>query len=199
MLLAAGFGAVGKMQTMDTIRNHCGDHINLFLCQFCIGVQKPGKTVHYKNQDGSDIFILGGLDVFTFDFFQNGIPQMLCKAVHRGYRNDTEVIGCLLERSKHFLHKGLRRIQQLLCAAHIVADELDCLPLHFGGERIQRFVVGIKGRFVDLGAFGNFFDRDLFDGLLPQQCNKRFLNGTSRFFDPDIHTIPPSMYFVKDA
>ena len=131
--------------------------------------------------------------------FQNRITQMLCKAVHRGCRNDTEVIGCLLERSKHLLHKGLRRIQQLLCAAHIVADELDRLPLHFGGEGIQRFIVGIKGRFVDLGPFGNFFDRDLFDRLLPQQGNKRFLNGTLRFFDPDIHTIPPSMYFVKDA
>ena len=59
MLLAACFGSVGKMQTTDTIRNHGGDHINLFLCQFCIGVQKAGKTVHYKNQDGSDIFILG--------------------------------------------------------------------------------------------------------------------------------------------
>lgn len=69
---------------------------------------------------------------------------MLRKAVHRGYRNHTEVIRCLLESSKHFLHKGLRFIQQLLCAAHIVADELDCLPLHFGGECIQRFIVGIK-------------------------------------------------------
>ena len=37
MLLAACFGSVGKMQTMDTIRNHCGDHINLFLRQFCSG------------------------------------------------------------------------------------------------------------------------------------------------------------------
>ena len=27
MLLAACFGSVGKMQTMDTIRNHGGDHI----------------------------------------------------------------------------------------------------------------------------------------------------------------------------
>ena len=59
MLLAACFGSVGKMQTMDTIRNHGGDHINLFLRQFCIGVQKPRKAVHYKNQDGTDIFILG--------------------------------------------------------------------------------------------------------------------------------------------
>ena len=57
--------------------------INLFLCQFCVGVQKPGKTVHYKNQDRTDIFILRRLDVITFDLFQNGIPQMLCKAVHR--------------------------------------------------------------------------------------------------------------------
>lgn len=48
MLLAACFGSVGKMQTMDTIRNHGGDHINLFLRQFCIGVQKPRKAVHYK-------------------------------------------------------------------------------------------------------------------------------------------------------
>ena len=83
MLLAACFGSVGKMQTMDTIRNHGGDHINLFLCQFCVGVQKPGKTVHYKNQDGSDIFILGWFHVCEFDLFQNGISQMLCKAVHR--------------------------------------------------------------------------------------------------------------------
>ena len=44
MLLAACFGSVGKMQTMDTIRNHGGDHINLFLRQFCIGVQKPRKA-----------------------------------------------------------------------------------------------------------------------------------------------------------
>ena len=171
----------------------------MFLCQFCVGVQKPGKTVHYKNQDRTDIFILRRLDVIAFDLFQNGIPQMLCKAVHRGCRNDTEVIGCLLERSKHLLHKGLRRIQQLLCAAHIVADELDRLPLHFGGEGIQRFIVGIKGRFVDLGPFGNFFDRDLFDRLLPQQGNKRFLNGTLRFFDPDIHRIPPSIDFINGA
>lgn len=78
MLLAACFGSVGKMQTMDTIRNHCGDHINLFLRQFCIGVQKPGKAVHYKYQDGTDIFILRRLHVCEFDLFQNGIPQMLC-------------------------------------------------------------------------------------------------------------------------
>ena len=61
MLLAACFGSAGKMQTMDTIRNHGGDHINLFLCQFCVGVQKPGKTVHYKKirvGDRTDIFIL---------------------------------------------------------------------------------------------------------------------------------------------
>lgn len=82
MLLAACFGSVGKMKTMDTIRNHGGDYINLFLCQFCVGVQKPGKTVHYKNQDRTDIFILRRLDVITFDLFQNGIPQMLRKAVH---------------------------------------------------------------------------------------------------------------------
>ena len=181
MLLAACFGSVGKMQTMDTICNHGGNYVDVLLRQFGVGVQKPGKTVHYKNQDGTDIFILGRLDIVTFDFFQNGIPQMLRKAVHRGYRNHTEVIRCLLESSKHFLHKGLRFIQQLLCAAHIVADELDCLPLHFGGECIQRFIVGIKGRFVDLGAFGNFLDRDLFNGLLPQQVDKRFLNGTLRF------------------
>lgn len=78
MLLAACFGSVGKMQTMDTIRNHGGDHINLFLRQFCIGAQKPGKAVHYKNQDGSDIFILGWFHVCEFDLFQNRIPQMLC-------------------------------------------------------------------------------------------------------------------------
>ena len=83
MLLAACFGSVGKMQTMDTIRNHGGNYVDVLLRQFCIGVQKPRKTVHYKNQDGSDIFILGWLDVITFDLFQNGIPQMLCKAVHR--------------------------------------------------------------------------------------------------------------------
>ena len=82
MLLAACFGSVGKMQTMDTIRNHGGDHINLFLRQFCIGVQKPRKAVHYKNQDGSDIFILGWFHVCEFDLFQNGISQMLCKPVH---------------------------------------------------------------------------------------------------------------------
>ena len=82
MLLAACLGSVGKMQTMDTIRNHGGDHINLFLRQFCIGVQKPRKAVHYKNQDGSDIFILGWFHVCEFDLFQNGISQMLCKAVH---------------------------------------------------------------------------------------------------------------------
>ena len=43
MLLAACFGSAGKMQTMDTIRNHGGDHINLFLCQFCVGVQKSER------------------------------------------------------------------------------------------------------------------------------------------------------------
>ena len=96
MLLAACFGSVGKMQTMDTICNHGGNYVDVLLRQFGVGVQKPGKTVHYKNQDGTDIFILGRLDIVTFDFFQNGIPQMLRKAVHRGYRNHTEVIRCLL-------------------------------------------------------------------------------------------------------
>ena len=133
MLLAACFGSVGKMQTVDTIRNHGGNYVDVLLRQFCIGVQKPRKTVHYKNQDGTDIFILGWFHVCEFDLFQNRIPQMLCKAVHRGCRNDTKVIRCLLERSKHLLHKGLRCIQQLLCAAHVVADELDRLPLYFGG------------------------------------------------------------------
>ena len=98
MLLAACFGSVGKMQTMDTICNHGGNYVDVLLRQFGVGVQKPGKTVHYKNQDGTDIFILGRLDIVTFDFFQNGIPQMLRKAVHRGYRNHTEVIRCLLEQ-----------------------------------------------------------------------------------------------------
>ena len=83
MLLAACFGSVGKMQTVDTIRNYGGDHINLFLRQFCIGVQKPRKAVHYKNQDRTDIFILGWFHVCEFDLFQNRITQMLCKAVHR--------------------------------------------------------------------------------------------------------------------
>ena len=78
MLLAACLGSVGKMQTMDTIRNHGGDHINWFLRQFCIGVQKPGKAVHYKDQDGTDIFILRRLHVCEFDLFQNRISQMLC-------------------------------------------------------------------------------------------------------------------------
>ena len=83
MLLAACFGSAGKMQTMDTIRNHGGNYVDVLLRQFCIGVQKPRKAVHYKNQDRTDIFILRRLDVITFDLFQNGIPQMLCKAVHR--------------------------------------------------------------------------------------------------------------------
>ena len=78
MLLAACLGSVGKMQTVDTIRNHGGNYVDVLLRQFCIGVQQPGKTVHYKNQDGTNIFILGRLDIVTFDFFQNGIPQMLC-------------------------------------------------------------------------------------------------------------------------
>ena len=82
MLLAACLGSVGKMQTMDTICNHGGNYVDVLLRQFGVGVQKPGKTVHYKNQDRANILILGGLDVFTFDFFQNGISQMLCKAVH---------------------------------------------------------------------------------------------------------------------
>ena len=79
MLLAACFGSAGKMQTMDTIRNHGGDHINLFLCQFCVGVQKPGKTVHYKNQDRTDIFILRRLDVITFDLFQTASRKCCVK------------------------------------------------------------------------------------------------------------------------
>lgn len=68
MLLAACFGSVGKMQTMDTICNHGGNYDDVLLRQFGVGVQKPGKTVHYKNQDGTDIFILGRLDIVTFDF-----------------------------------------------------------------------------------------------------------------------------------
>lgn len=83
MLLAACFGSVGKMQTVDTIRNHGGNYVDVLLRQFCIGVQKPRKAVHYKNQDGSDIFILGWFHVCEFDLFQNRITQMLCKAVHR--------------------------------------------------------------------------------------------------------------------
>ena len=55
MLLAACFGSVGKMQTMDTICNHGGNYADVLLRQFGVGVQKPGKTVHYKNQDGTDI------------------------------------------------------------------------------------------------------------------------------------------------
>ena len=46
MLLAACFGSVGKMQTVDTIRNHGGNYVDVLLRQFCIGVQKPGKAVH---------------------------------------------------------------------------------------------------------------------------------------------------------
>ena len=41
MLLAACFGSVGKMQTVDTIRNHGGNYVDVLLRQFCIGVQKP--------------------------------------------------------------------------------------------------------------------------------------------------------------
>ena len=83
MLLAACFGSAGKMQTMDTIRNHGGDHINLFCASFASVFRSPERPFDYKNQDRTDIFILRRLDVITFDLFQNGIPQMLCKAVHR--------------------------------------------------------------------------------------------------------------------
>ena len=61
MLLAACFGSVGKMQTMDTICNHGGNYVDVLLRQFGVGVQKPGKTVHYKNQDGTDGSILSPL------------------------------------------------------------------------------------------------------------------------------------------
>ena len=37
MLLAACFGLVGKMQTMDTICNHGGNYVDVLLRQF--GVQ----------------------------------------------------------------------------------------------------------------------------------------------------------------
>ena len=83
MLLAACFGSVGKMQTVDTIRNHGGNYVDVLLCQFCVGVQKPGKTVHYKNQDRTDILQMRPLDVIAFAPVQNGILQKLCKAVHR--------------------------------------------------------------------------------------------------------------------
>ena len=66
-------------------------------------------------------------------------------------------------------------------------------------EIIDVAIMGVKGRFVDLCLCYDIGYRDLFDRLLPQQGNKRFLNGTFRFFDPDIHRIPPSIDFIKGA
>ncbi len=43
MLLAACFGSAGKMQTMDTIRNHGGDHINLFCASFASVFRSPER------------------------------------------------------------------------------------------------------------------------------------------------------------
>ena len=57
MLLAACFGSVGKMQTMDTIRNHCGDHINLFLRQFCGG--EVGRQIVSRGLQGRALVLPG--------------------------------------------------------------------------------------------------------------------------------------------
>ena len=58
MLLAACFGLMGQMQTVDSISNNGSNYINLFLRQFCISVQQTSQTIHHKNQNCANVFIL---------------------------------------------------------------------------------------------------------------------------------------------
>ena len=68
---------------------------------------------------------------------------MLCEAIHCRCRNDTEIVGRLQERSKHFPYKNIRLFQKLLCSGHLLRYHLDGLLFHLVGQSIQCLIVSI--------------------------------------------------------
>ena len=118
---------------------------------------------------------------------------------YNGGRDSIHILPVLVQSPINFLNKGTRIIQQILRGVDLADDLRNGFLRQLIYQVINRFVMRIKGCFVDLGAFGNFFHRDFFHWFFLDKLRKRAAYGTFCFLDAQIHKVPPLILLPTDG